>query len=173
MYHEHEKLRLLIISGDPNANKQLYDVAVASRRFSEIHRMADGRFALEQLTTPGLDAGMFAPDTVIVDSRLAGLSGAQLTRELRRAPQTQDVFIAFLPAVADPRDQDEAETSGCDFYLRRPSSAHDLAAVLHMIANRSEAALHAREEFTRETESAASISSLPHDVLEAERNRNA
>jgi CheY-like chemotaxis protein len=132
----HEKYALLIVEGDAEARRNLEEAARECDRFWSIRAMADGRFALEYLWTCLEKNAKDIPDIVITNPELPGLSGIQLTRDLRRYEELCRLFVAMLSPRAAPMEQDEAESAGCDFFLRRPTVRSELEAVLRSIANR-------------------------------------
>lgn len=132
----HEKYALLIVEGDADVRRNLEEAARECNRFWSIRAMADGRFALEYLWTCLEKNSREIPDIVLANPELPGLNGIQLTRDLRRYEQLRRLFVAILSPRGGALEQDEAETAGCDFFLRRPTVRSELEGVLRSIANR-------------------------------------
>jgi len=132
----HDKFSLLIVHADEELRCKFEAAAAATDRFWSIRCMADGRFALEHLWScvENDDAGV--PNILITDLLLDGLSGIQLTRELRRFDELREIFVALVVSSGGALEQDAAESAGCDFFLHQPQTAAELADVLHAIANR-------------------------------------
>jgi two-component system cell cycle response regulator DivK len=61
-----------------------------------------------------------------MDIQLPGIDGLQATRQLRANPATQDIPIVALTALAMVGDEERALASGCNAYLTKPVSPHDL-----------------------------------------------
>jgi CheY-like chemotaxis protein len=62
----------------------------------------------------------FRPHLILMDMHLPGMSGLELTRRLRAAPETRDVPIVALTAAAMRGDEERAHAAGCDGYLTKP-----------------------------------------------------
>ena len=58
------------------------------------------------------------PDVVVADVSLAGMSGLDLTRRLRRDARTRGARIIVLTGQALGGIKDKAEAAGCDRFLR-------------------------------------------------------
>jgi CheY-like chemotaxis protein len=132
----HEKFAVLIVEADPKVRRQLEEAATKSERFWSVEAMSDGRFALEHLWACLENPAKIAPDIVIANTQLPGLTGAQLTRELRRYEELRQTFVAILSGSGGAIEQDAAENAGCDFFLRRPKSPEDTVDALVAIACR-------------------------------------
>jgi PAS domain S-box-containing protein len=68
------------------------------------------------------------PDLLLTDVMMPELDGFGLLRELRSAPQTQDLPIILLSARAGEAARIEGLTAGADDYLTKPFSARELLA---------------------------------------------
>ena len=132
----HEKFSLLIVHADEELRSRFESAAAATDRFWSIRCMADGRFALEHMWACVENGDADVPDIIITDLLVEGLNGVQLTRELRRFEELREIFVALIVSSGGALEQDAAESAGCDYYLRQPETASDLADVLHAIANR-------------------------------------
>jgi DNA-binding response OmpR family regulator len=113
---------VLLVDDDPTLTAPLqealqllagYDVTVAS----------DGAAGLEALT-----AGR--PDCVVVDIRMPGVDGYQLIRTVRGDPETADIPLVVLSALAQERDSLAGLLSGADAYLYKPVGLDDLLAAI-------------------------------------------
>lgn len=134
------KLGLLLVHRDDEMLRELDTAARKSGFFDRTTTMTDGRFALEHVWQCIRGEKNFpVPDAIVAGVRLGGLNGVQFTRELRRYDETRELFIALLPAMAGPLDQDAAENAGCDFFLKRPSTLAGLAKAFASIAQRCRA----------------------------------
>lgn len=70
----------------------------------------------------------FAPDLVITDQRLPGMSGQDLVRRLRATPAFEDVPIIVLTAVGDADSRADGIEAGADEYLVKPVRERELRA---------------------------------------------
>src|ERR1700728_3227976 len=63
-----------------------------------------------------------APDLIVLDWMLPGLSGIELCRRLRARPQTQSLPIIMLTARGEESERVRGLATGADDYLVKPSS---------------------------------------------------
>lgn len=118
----------------------------------------------------------FAPDLVITDHLLPGMSGRELVARLRGIPAFEDVPIVLLTAVGDDEARAEGIEAGADEYLVKPIRERELLArvasllklrrTLLALSGRSReledanAALHAAQERLVRTERLTALGSL-------------
>jgi signal transduction histidine kinase/DNA-binding response OmpR family regulator len=74
-----------------------------------------------------LDAGEEPwPDLAIVDLRMDGMDGLELTRQLRRLPRGRELRVLLTSASVISFNPAEATAAGCDGFLPKPFRAADL-----------------------------------------------
>ncbi|KGM14377.1 response regulator transcription factor [Cellulomonas bogoriensis] len=66
------------------------------------------------------------PDLALVDVMMPGLSGLDVTRELRRHPATAQVPVIMLTARSQESDVDAGFRTGVDDYVTKPFSPREL-----------------------------------------------
>ena len=77
------------------------------------------------------------PDIVVTDVTLPGLSGLDLTRQLRQDARTRDLRIVVLTAHAEAAMKQLADAAGCDRFLVKPCMPDALAfTVREVLASR-------------------------------------
>ena len=69
-----------------------------------------------------------APDLVVLDWMLPGLSGIELCRRLRARPQTQSLPIIMLTARGEESERVRGLATGADDYIFKPLSVPELLA---------------------------------------------
>jgi two-component system phosphate regulon response regulator PhoB len=97
-----------------------YDVAEAEDCTAARARIADKR-----------------PDLMLVDWMLPDMSGLELTRQLKRDRDTQEVPIIMLTARADESDKVTGLEGGADDYVTKPFSPRELVARINAVLRRS------------------------------------
>jgi CheY-like chemotaxis protein len=88
-----------------------------------IERATDGVSGLEQAVN-------IRPDCIIIDILMPGLDGYQLVRALRGDPETADIPLVILTAVAQDKGQFSGFAAGADQYLTKPASPQSLIAAI-------------------------------------------
>jgi CheY-like chemotaxis protein len=67
------------------------------------------------------------PDVVVTDVIMPNMDGPEMLMELRRRPETRDVPVIALTALADARTQTRMASLGVVGFLAKPYSLRDLA----------------------------------------------
>jgi two-component system, chemotaxis family, chemotaxis protein CheY len=124
-------VRLLIVE-DSDLIRKVTRLAFPSRQH-ELHEAANGRKALEILTSAGEPF-----DAIVLDLQMPDMNGVEFLRELRHRPRhvATPIVIATSEADDSPLLQ-EARGLGITAVLKKPWKPHELAAtVQHAAASR-------------------------------------
>src|ERR1700741_4446096 len=78
-----------------------------------------------------------APDLVILDWMLPGLSGIELCRRLRARPETRQLAIILLTAPGGESEGVRALATGADDYIVKPFSVPELSARVRALLRRA------------------------------------
>jgi PAS domain S-box-containing protein len=89
----------------------------------QVHHCADGQEVLTWLEG-------HHPALVLMDVQLPGLSGLDLTQQIRQQPQWQDIPIVATTALAQPQDRDRCLAAGMQGYLSKPINHAELVSIL-------------------------------------------
>jgi two-component system phosphate regulon response regulator PhoB len=81
------------------------------------------------------------PDLVVLDWMIANLSGIEVCRRLRRAPETAAIPIIMLTARAEESDRVRGLETGADDYVTKPFSPRELVARVRALLRRLRPAL--------------------------------
>lgn len=60
------------------------------------------------------------PDLILMDIQMPGMDGLTATRLLKDNPETAEIRIVALTALAMPGDRERASAAGCDGYITKP-----------------------------------------------------
>lgn len=124
--------RLLIVEDDPALAELL--VWHFEAEGYDVTRTADGEEAL-------LLAAEETPDAIILDWMIENLSGIEVCRRLRRAPETATTPIIMLTARGEEEDRIRGLETGADDYVTKPFSPRELVARLAAVLRRARPAL--------------------------------
>jgi two-component system, OmpR family, phosphate regulon response regulator PhoB len=101
-------------------------------------------FAVEH-TPDGDEALLLAtespPDVILLDWMIEGLSGLEVCRRLRRAPETANVPIIMLTGRGEEADRVRGLETGADDYVTKPFSPRELVARVWAVLRRVRPAL--------------------------------
>lgn len=100
----------------------------------EVKHTPDGEEAL-------LFAQENAPDIVLLDWMVEGISGIEVCRRLRRMPETANVPIIMLTARGEEEDRVRGLETGADDYVTKPFSPRELVARVGAVLRRVRPAL--------------------------------
>jgi two-component system, OmpR family, phosphate regulon response regulator PhoB len=95
---------------------------------------ADGEEALLQIAES-------KPDAVLLDWMLPLVSGLEVCRQIRRAPQSRSLPIILLTARGEETDRVRGLDSGADDYIVKPFSPSELVARLRAVIRRAQPAV--------------------------------
>lgn len=63
------------------------------------------------------------PQLILLDIMMPGLTGLETCQRLKQNPDTQNIPVIFVTALADDRDETEGFAAGCVDYITKPVSA--------------------------------------------------
>lgn len=120
--------RVLLVEDDPDI-LELLRFNFQQDGFTVI-TAADGGAALEK-------ARRQAPDLVVLDLALPGLSGLEVCRRLREDPQLRRVPVIMVTAKAEEADRVVGLELGADDYVTKPFSVRELMARVRAVLRRA------------------------------------
>ena len=108
----------VLVVDDAPVNLKLTDILLRKEGY-KVHTAADAEEALKLLRS-------FRPDLMLVDIRMPGMDGLELTRRLKRNPLTRDIVVVALTACAMKEDEQNAIAAGCSGFITKPIDTHTL-----------------------------------------------
>jgi two-component system, OmpR family, phosphate regulon response regulator PhoB len=126
------KGRLLLVEDDPGLTELLR--WHFEREDFAVEHTPDGEEAL-------LLARETAPDIVLLDWMIEGISGIEVCRRLRRSPGTSNVPIIMLTGRGEEGDRVRGLETGADDYVTKPFSPRELVARVAAVLRRVRPAL--------------------------------
>ncbi|MBS0343269.1 MAG: response regulator [Proteobacteria bacterium] len=111
--------RILVVDDTPSNVKLLVDVLGA--RGYETESAADGEQALARIAAA-------APDLVILDIMMPGLSGYDVCRRIRAEPATALLPVVLCTSLDAHRERINGIEAGADDFLSKPVNQHELFA---------------------------------------------
>src|SRR5215472_1883997 len=97
----------------------------------EVCEAGDGEEALVQIAER-------KPDIVLIDWMLPLVSGIEVCRQIRRAPETRALPVIMLTARGEENDRVRGLDSGADDYVVKPFSLSELVARLRAVIRRAQ-----------------------------------
>jgi len=76
------------------------------------------------------------PDLILLDWMLPGRSGLELAKQLKQAPETENLPIIMLTARTEERDLVKGLGAGADDYVTKPFSPRELLARIKAVLRR-------------------------------------
>ncbi|MBB4085837.1 phosphate regulon transcriptional regulator PhoB [Sphingomonas carotinifaciens] len=126
------RVKMLLVEDDAALAELL--VFHFKREDFEVTHTPDGEEAL-------LLARETAPDIVLLDWMVEGISGIEVCRRLRRAAETANVPIIMLTARGEEEDRVRGLETGADDYVTKPFSPRELVARVGAVLRRVRPAL--------------------------------
>ena len=124
--------KILIVDDEP-INLDLFEVMLSRLGF-EVAKAADGRQALEQLASVN-------PDLIVLDNLMPGLSGWEVTRRIKNAPEYasyRHVPIIMFSAMDEIADRIAGLELGVDDYITKPFNFSEVLARIRAVLHRHE-----------------------------------
>jgi CheY-like chemotaxis protein len=115
--------RRVLIADDNVEAAQALGTALAMAGH-QVRTASDGEGALQA-------AASFAPDVVMLDIGMPGLSGYDVARRLRQEPSLRAAYLVALTGWGSREDQQRALQAGFDVHVTKPASAEHIE---HLIA---------------------------------------
>jgi two-component system phosphate regulon response regulator PhoB len=97
----------------------------------QVCEAGDGEEALMQIAE-------HRPDIVLLDWMLPLVSGIEVCRQIRRAPETRSLPVVMLTARGEEGDRVRGLNSGADDYVVKPFSLSELIARLRAVIRRAQ-----------------------------------
>lgn len=119
---------ILIIEDEP-AQLEVLIYNLRSEGF-QVSQAADGDEGLLQIEEN-------APDVIILDWMLPGISGIEICRRLKSRRETKDIPVIMLTARSEEADRVRGLETGADDYVAKPYSVAELVARVRTVLRRS------------------------------------
>jgi len=121
-------LQILVVDDEPDL-RELIEYNLAQNGYSVL-TAGDGITALEL-------AQGHAPDLIVLDVMMPGMSGIEVAQRLRNQTQTSSIPIIMLTAKAEEAHELEGFGAGVDDYMSKPFSMQILIARINSLTRRS------------------------------------
>src|SRR5215468_263539 len=108
----------ILIVDDTPVNLKLTRILLLNEGY-RVRTAGSAEEALELLRT-------FHPDLILADIQLPGMDGLEMTRRIKRDPQTSGITVVALTAFAMKGDEQKALDAGCDGYITKPIDTRTL-----------------------------------------------
>ena len=123
------KERILVVEDD-SAIRDMICTCLELAGFAAVPA-ANGQFGLQMLAQN-------PPSLILLDRMMPMLSGIELTRRVKRDPNTQHIPIIMLTARGEEQDRIEGFEEGVDDYIVKPFSPRELVARIKAVLRRSQ-----------------------------------
>lgn len=111
-------LKRVLVVEDNERNRKVVRIVLNAQGY-EVLEATNADEALEILRTD-------TPDLILMDIGLPGMSGDELTRQIKAAPQWANLPIIALTAHAMKGEREQFLDAGCDDYISKPIDTHVL-----------------------------------------------
>jgi len=102
----------ILIADDNAANRELLEAYLAGVD-CDIEIAVDGQDTLDKVRS-------FKPDLVLLDVMMPKLSGFEVCRKVKDAPETSGVMVLMVTALNELGDIERAVNAGTDDFLNKP-----------------------------------------------------
>jgi two-component system alkaline phosphatase synthesis response regulator PhoP len=127
----------ILIADDNHQNCELLDAYLAAEGY-QIKMVHDGQQTLESIAQS-------QPDLVLLDIMMPKVSGYEVCKRLKSSPETRDIPIVMITALAEMGDIEKAVNAGANDFLTKPVNKLELTTrVKTLLQNR-----HLKSELDR------------------------
>ncbi len=116
--------RVLLVEDEPNIAEAIR--FILTREGWDVAVERDGAAALGQVRA-------LAPDLLILDLMLPGMSGLEILTSLRANPAFAGLKVLMLTAKGQPRDREAAERAGVSAFMAKPFSNDEIRAMVRQL----------------------------------------
>jgi DNA-binding response OmpR family regulator len=122
--------KILVVDDEPH----IVEFLAMSLRQQQMDSIAafDGQEALQSARSE-------APDLILLDSMLPGISGIETCRRLKQDPATARIPVIFLTAKSEESDKVLGLSIGADDYITKPFGIRELFARIEAVLRRNPA----------------------------------
>ena len=120
----------ILIVEDNQTNAQLLKDVLVIKCY-EVNIVTNGDDALASIEKS-------KPDLVLMDVQLPGMDGYEITRIMRKNPQTKELPIIAVTAYALKGDREKAMEAGCDGYMSKPINTRELPKMVEKLIGKPE-----------------------------------
>ena len=113
------KQKILIVDDDP-LNVKLLQAHLRQNKYEVLHAYS-GPEALEKTAQD-------PPDLILLDVMMPGMDGYEVTRRLKKDPQTQETPVILVTALDGKDDKQKGLEAGADEFLNKPIHKVELLA---------------------------------------------
>ena len=121
--------KTILIVEDDAMNMRLFNDLLQANDYGTI-QATDGETAFDL-------AREHRPDLILMDVRLPGISGLDVTKKLKADPGLKDIPVVAVSALAMQGDREKILADGCDGYIAKPVSVPDFLATVASFLARS------------------------------------
>lgn len=117
----------ILVVEDIEMNRKIVRIVLKAKGY-EVLEAVDAEEALIMLQNR-------LPDLILMDIALPGLSGEELTRQIKARAEWRHVPIIALTAAAMKGEQERFRDAGCDDYISKPVDTHALVKMVECYLN--------------------------------------
>jgi CheY-like chemotaxis protein len=108
----------ILISDDNHQNCELLDAYLADEGY-QVEAVFDGQQTLDSVARA-------QPDLILLDIMMPKVSGYEVCQRLKSSPETRDIPIIMVTALAEMGDIEKAVNAGADDFLTKPVNKLEL-----------------------------------------------
>ena len=114
--------KTILIVEDNELNMKLFHDLLEAHNFKTL-QTRDGNDALAL-------AKEHHPDLILMDIQLPGVSGLEITRQIKADDEIKSIPIVAVTAFAMKGDEDRIRESGCEAYIAKPIHIDELISTV-------------------------------------------
>ena len=115
----------ILIADDESINLDFFDVMLSKLGYV-VEKCDNGLDVLEKVK-------QFNPDLIILDNIMPGMSGREITKNLKNDPNYKNISIIMLSALDDVKEKVAGLDAGVDDYITKPFNFTEVLARINAV----------------------------------------
>lgn len=126
---------ILLVEDNSSDAYLLKEIFAKKSQTLEIHWVTDGYDALDYLFQRKQYTDANRPDMILLDLRLPRISGYEVLRELKTAPNFSSIPVIILTTSLNPLDHTQCKALGADVCISKPHGLKEYEEMVQRLIN--------------------------------------
>jgi CheY-like chemotaxis protein len=126
-------IEILLVEDGADDAQLTMDVLGQARVRNRVHWVEDGEEALSFLRRQGRHTSAPRPDLILLDLNLPRMSGQEVLREIKQAPQWKRIPVVILSSSDDEKDIAGAYDRHANCYVTKPTDLEHFTRAIRFI----------------------------------------
>jgi CheY-like chemotaxis protein len=118
-----EPITILLVDDDSDCRLLIREAIAQCKISNTIYEVCDGKSALDFVLRRGKYREAPRPGLIYLDIEMPGISGQEVLRTIKGAPDYRDIPIVMMTGLCDEEQMAQAAKNGANSYTLKPANA--------------------------------------------------